>query len=138
MPNGVTVPISAHLLGSIGKYKDVGKDGQDLYRGEGWGTKAGQFLLRGGLGAGLGAGLGTAVGAIGGGGYGAGMGAWSGAAIGGGIGAADMLLRKGKDVIIPSGTQMQLQLSQQAAIPVAAPLGGPQQPPPGPSSVGNF
>ncbi|MCC7530686.1 MAG: hypothetical protein IT342_19335 [Candidatus Melainabacteria bacterium] len=117
LPSGATIPITAHLVGSIGRYKDVGQGGQDLYRGEGWGTKLGQLALRGGLGAGLGAGLGTAVGAIGGGGHGAGMGAWSGAAIGGGIGGLDMLLRKGKDVLIPSGTAMQLQLDAPAQIP---------------------
>ncbi len=117
LPNGATIPITGHLIGSIGKYKDVGKGSQDLYRGEGWGTKLGQFALRGGMGAGLGAGLGTAVGAIGGGGHGAGMGAWSGAAIGGGIGGLDMFLRKGKDVLIPSGTAMQLQLDAPAQVP---------------------
>ncbi len=123
LPSGATIPITGHLVGSIGRYKDVGQGGQDLYRGEGWGTKLGQLALRGGLGAGLGAGLGTAVGAIGGGGHGAGMGAWSGAAIGGGIGGLDMLLRKGKDVLIPSGTAMQLQLDAPAQIP------GPGAPP---------
>ncbi|MBA3992311.1 MAG: hypothetical protein C0469_02205 [Cyanobacteria bacterium DS2.3.42] len=123
LPSGATVPITGHLVGSIGRYKDVGQGEQDLYRGEGWGTKLGQLALRGGLGAGLGAGLGTAVGAIGGGGHGAGMGAWSGAAIGGGIGGLDMLLRKGKDVLIPSGTAMQLQLDAPAQIP------GPGAPP---------
>lgn len=116
MPDGTTVPIQAHLMGNIAKYKDVGSASNDVYRGEGWGTKLGQTALRGLGGAGLGAGLGTAVGAIAGGGHGAGMGAWSGAAIGGGIGLADMLLRKGKDVIIPSGTAMQIQLDQPVTI----------------------
>src|SRR5262249_19713774 len=42
---------------------------------------------------------------------GAGRGAWSGAAIGGGVGLADsLLLRKGKNVDIQSGTPIQLQL----------------------------
>jgi hypothetical protein len=42
---------------------------------------------------------------------GAGRGAWSGAAIGGGVGLADsLLLRKGKNVDIHSGTPIQLQL----------------------------
>lgn len=42
---------------------------------------------------------------------GAGRGAWSGAAIGGGVGLADsVLLRKGKNVNIPSGTPIKLQL----------------------------
>lgn len=116
MPNGTTIPINAHLVGGIGKYKNKGTGTEDRFRGEGWEAKLGQGLLRGGLGAGMGAGLGTAVGAIAGGGYGAGRGAWSGAAIGGGLGAADMLLRKGRDVIIPSGTSMQIQLDDQVTI----------------------
>lgn len=114
LPNGQQIPIQGHLIGSLGKYKDKGTGTTDEYRGEGWGTKIGQTALRGGLGAGMGAGLGTAVGAIAGGGHGAGMGAWSGAAIGGGIGLADMLMRKGKDVLIPAGTAMQIQLDQPA------------------------
>ncbi|MBK9143187.1 MAG: hypothetical protein IPM23_11865 [Candidatus Melainabacteria bacterium] len=121
---GQTIPISAHLVGSIGKYKNKGVGNQDVFRGEGWGTKIGQFLLRGGLGAGLGAGLGTGIGAIAGGGGGAGRGAWSGAAIGGGIGAADMLLRKGKDVIIPTGTTVQVQLDEPVALPGLMPGSG--------------
>ncbi len=44
-------------------------------------------------------------------GVGAGRGAWSGAAIGGGLGLADsLLLRKGKNVVITSGTPIQLKL----------------------------
>lgn len=113
LPNGQQIPITAHLVGDLGKYKDKGTGGNDVYRGEGMMGKVGQTAIRGGLGAGLGAGLGTAVGAIAGGGHGAGMGAWSGAAIGGGIGVADMLLRKGRDVIIPTGTNIQVQLDQQ-------------------------
>lgn len=42
---------------------------------------------------------------------GAGRGAWSGAAIGGGVGLADsLLLRKGKNVNVPSGTPIKLHL----------------------------
>jgi hypothetical protein len=42
---------------------------------------------------------------------GAGRGAWSGAAIGGGVGLANgLILRTGKDVVIPNGTPLQLQL----------------------------
>ncbi len=116
MPDGRTIPLSAHLVGSLGKYTNKGTGDNDVYRGEGWGAKVGQTLIRGGLGAGLGAGLGTAVGAIAGGGRGAGTGAWSGTAIGGGVGVADMLLRKGKEVIVPAGTTMQIQLDQPAVI----------------------
>jgi len=68
--------------------------------------------------------LGTAVGAIAGGGSGAGKGAWSGAAIGAGLGVADsLILRKGKDVTIPSGTALQLQLDSPVAISGVNPAG---------------
>ncbi|MDX2107214.1 MAG: hypothetical protein SFY67_12505 [Candidatus Melainabacteria bacterium] len=117
LPSGQSIPITAHLVGDLGKYSNKGSGGNDVYRGEGWGAKAGQTLIRGGAGAGLGAALGTGVGAIAGGGHGAGMGAWSGAAIGGGIGVADMLLRKGKDVLIPAGTSIQIQLDAPVGVP---------------------
>lgn len=139
-PNGVQVPVSAHIIGDLGKYKPVG--GSDTYAGEGAGTKVGQAALRTAVGAGAGAALGTAIGAIAGHGMGrysvrpvygpfghgfgpvgyapryqsgaalgAGRGAWSGAAIGGGVGLADgLLLRKGKNVVVQSGTPVQLQL----------------------------
>ncbi len=109
LPSGPTIPITAHLEGGAGKYH---QNKQGEFRGEGGKAKIGQTLIRGGVGAGLGAALGTGVGAIAGGGHGAGMGAWSGAAIGGGIGVADMLLRKGRDVLIPAGTAMNIQLDQ--------------------------
>lgn len=140
LPSGQQIPITAHLQGSLGKYANKGTGTNDVYRGEGWGAKLGQTAIRGGLGAGLGAGLGTAVGAIAGGGHGAGMGAWSGAAIGGGIGLADMFLRKGRDVIVPAGTNIEIQLDQPAD------LGGGGPPPvyrgqpgyPGQSYSGTF
>jgi hypothetical protein len=120
-PDGQQVPITAHIVGGIGKYADSNGDG--IVAGETWKTKVGQGVIRGGVGAGLGAGLGTAIGAIAGrGGSGAGRGAWSGAAIGGGLGVADsLLLRKGKDVTIHSGTPMQVQLDA----PVSLSGGGP-------------
>ncbi len=116
LPSGANFPISAHLIGSIGRYKDV----NGIERGEGWKAKLGQFALRGVGGAGLGAALGTGLGAIVGGGSGAGTGAWAGAAFGGGLGAMDMLLRKGRDVIIPSGTEMKLQMEQPLNLPMSA------------------
>ncbi len=116
LPSGASFPISAHLIGSIGRYKDV----NGVERGEGWKAKLGQFALRGGGGAGLGAALGTGLGAIVDGGSGAGTGAWAGAAFGGGLGAMDMLLRKGRDVIIPSGTEMKLQMEQPLNLPMSA------------------
>lgn len=119
-PDGVETPITAHIEGGVGKYKDA--NGNDTFKGETWKTKVGQGVIRGGIGAGAGAALGTAVGAIAGGGRGAGRGAWSGTAIGAGVGVLDSLvLRKGKDVVIPSGQQIQIQLDA----PVSISVGGP-------------
>ncbi len=124
LPDGSETPITAHIVGSIAKYAEVGGDQSDTFKGETTKNKVGSVAFRGLLGAGGGAALGTAVGAIAGGGHGAGMGAWSGAAIGGGLGAADsLILRKGKDVTIPSGTNMQLQLDSPVAISGVAPAG---------------
>ena len=124
MADGSEAPINAHIVGGIGKYAK-GKE-QDEVVGETTKNKVGSVAFRGLIGAGGGAALGTAVGAIAGGGYGAGMGAWSGAAIGGGLGAADsLLLRKGKDVTIPSGTSIQLQLDSPVTISGALPVSGP-------------
>lgn len=116
LPDGETVPIQAHVLGNIGNYQD--KDGE--YHGEGWGAKLGNFALRTGLGAGTGAALGTAMGAIVGGRIG--TGAWAGTAIGGGLGALDdVFLRRGKNVLIHSGTPMQIQLDAPVQVPVDIP-----------------
>ncbi len=124
LPDGSETPITAHIVGGIGKYTEIGGDQSDQFAGETMKNKVGSVAFRGLLGAGGGAALGTAVGAIAGGGHGAGMGAWSGAAIGGGLGAADsLILRKGKDVTVPSGTKMQLQLDSPVAISGVAPAG---------------
>ncbi len=115
-PDGTETPISAHLIGGIGKYTGSGDDDTTI-KGETWKTKVGQGAIRGAIGAGTGAALGTAVGAIAGGGRGVGKGAWSGTAIGGTVGVAQsLLLRKGKDVLIPAGTSMQLQLDAPVTI----------------------
>lgn len=112
-PDGVETPISAHLVGGIGKYAGDG----DTVKGETWKTKVGQGAIRGAIGAGTGAALGTAVGAIAGGGRGVGAGAWSGTAIGGTVGVAQsLLLRKGKDVNITAGTPMTIQLDAPVSI----------------------
>lgn len=123
-PDGTETPITAHLVGGIGKYVDGGSDSDDTLRGETWKTKVGQAAIRGAVGAGTGAALGTAVGAIAGGGRGVGRGAWSGTAIGATAGVAQsLILRKGKEVTIPSGTAMQLQLDAPVSIAGAAPNG---------------
>ncbi len=110
-PDGQEIPITAHLMGGIGKFNEVGGDTADTFKGETWKGKVVQAGLRGAIGAGTGAALGTAVGAIAGGGRGVGKGAWSGTAIGAGVGVAQsLLLRKGKSVVVASGTPIQLQL----------------------------
>jgi hypothetical protein len=119
-PDGTETPIVAHIVGGIGKYDDRDGDGQLV--GETWKGKTVQAAGRGAVGAGLGAALGTAVGAIAGGKRGAGRGAWSGTAIGGGLGVAQSLtVRKGKDVTIPSGTPLQVQLDAPSSIAGAGP-----------------
>jgi hypothetical protein len=124
-PDGTETPITAHLTGKVNKLREVGGDQSDTFKGEGMSNKVGSVAFRGLLGAGGGAALGTAVGAIAGGGVGAGRGAWSGTAIGGGLGVADsLILRKGKDVTIPSGTQMNLQLDQPVSVAGVVPAGG--------------
>ncbi len=122
IPDGPETPISAHIIGGIGKYKQIGSDQSGAVKGEGWGTKVGQFALRSAVGAGTGAALGTAVGAIAGhSGTSTGRGAWSGAAIGGGLGAADsLLLRKGKEVNLLSGQLLQLQLDAPAQLSLSS------------------
>ncbi len=112
-PDGQTVPLSARLMEGLGNYSSETDGSETIMKGETWKTKAAQAGMRGALGAGIGAATGTAIGAIAGGGRGVGRGAWSGAAIGGGVGVGQsLLLRKGKNVTIPSGTLIKLQLSQ--------------------------
>lgn len=107
-PDGQEAPISATIVGEIGKYDNV-ENG--AIKGETWKGKVVQAGVRGAVGAGTGAALGTAIGAIAGGGRGAGRGAWSGTAIGAGLGVAQSLIaRKGSDVVIPSGTAIELKL----------------------------
>lgn len=120
-PDGIETPISAHLVGGIGKYTDG--NGDEVVKGETWKGKVVQAGVRGAIGAGTGAALGTAVGAIAGGGRGVGKGAWSGTAIGGTVGVAQsLLLRKGKDVNVQAGTAMQIQLDAPVSIAGAAPV----------------
>lgn len=119
-PDGVETPISAHLVGGIGKYAGGAQD--ETVKGETWKGKVVQAGVRGAIGAGTGAALGTAVGAIAGGGRGVGKGAWSGTAIGAGVGVAQsLILRKGADVNVQAGTAMQIQLDQPVSIAGTAP-----------------
>ncbi|MBX9666988.1 MAG: TrbI/VirB10 family protein [Candidatus Obscuribacterales bacterium] len=120
---GQEIPLTAHLVGGISKYKDSGSDRSDSFHGETWKGKALQAGVRGLIGAGTGAALGTAVGAIAGGTRGVGRGAWSGTAIGAGVGVAQsLILRKGQNVVIASGTPIQLQLDAPVQFMAPAPV----------------
>lgn len=109
-PDGRDTPINASIVGGIGGYSEAG--GEGTARGETGGTKVKKAALHTAVGAGGGALAGVAIGAIAArSGRGVGRGAWSGTAIGGGLGLANsMLIRRGTDVKIPSGTPLQLQL----------------------------
>lgn len=118
-PNGAVVAISAHTVGDIGKYANKAIGDSDEYRGEGWGTKLGQFALRTAIGAGGGMAIGTALGGI------MGHGSWaSGMLLGTGLGAGtgalqDLTLRRGRDVMLPAGTPMTIQLDQPVQVPLS-------------------
>jgi hypothetical protein len=119
-PDGQSVPITAHIIGGIGKYKEIGSQ-SNLLAGESSQDKMKQALIRGGIGAGSGAVLGTAIGAMSTPyGYGAGRGAISGTVIGGALGVAEsLLLRKGNDVNVTSGQTLNLQLDAPASLAVS-------------------
>lgn len=116
LPNGIETPITAHIVGKVGKYA---QKGQDTLRGEGVGAKTFGIGMRTLGGAGLGAALGTGVGAIAGS---AGAGAWSGAAIGGGAGLLwGLTLRKGRNVLLKAGTAIQVQLDSPVSLTASSP-----------------
>lgn len=120
-PDGIEIPITAHISGKVAGYEDVGTDSTDILKGESTSGKVKNVLLQSAVGAGGGALLGTAVGGIAGGGRGAGRGAWAGLAIGAGLGAANSLLvRKGKEVNVGSGTTLTLQLDAPASVAVSS------------------
>lgn len=115
--DGNSYPINAHLIGGLEKYHTLGAPGSDEFRGDNGGTKLKAVGVRAAVGAGSGAILGTAIGGIAGGGRGAGRGAWSGLAIGTGLGVADsLLLRKGREINLKSGSPLQLQLDSPVSI----------------------
>jgi hypothetical protein len=115
-PDGAETPITAHIIGGIGKYSEAGGQGSDSVKGETTKNKVESVAIRGAVGAGAGTLLGTAIGAISGHG-GAGRGALAGLAIGGGLGVADaLLIRKGANVVLQSGERLQLQLDAPAQL----------------------
>ncbi|HEY9777268.1 MAG TPA: hypothetical protein V6C81_26130 [Planktothrix sp.] len=121
MPNGSETPISAHIIGGLEKYSEVGPQ-SGVYQGEGTTKKVEQAALRGAIGAGAGALAGTTIGAISSWhGYGTGRGAVAGTVIGGALGVADsLLLRKGSDVNMQSGQTLKLQLDAPASVALSS------------------
>ena len=118
--DGQTTPITAHIVGGIGKYQEIGAQ-SGMVKGETTSNKVKQAAIRGAVGAGGGALLGLSIGAIAGrGGRGAGRGAIAGTAIGGALGVAESLLyRKGSDVKVQSGQTLNLQLDAPASLAVS-------------------
>lgn len=117
-PGGQAVPISAHIVGGIGKYQSIGSQ-TNLVKGETTNAKIKQALVRGAIGAGGGAALGLSIGAIAGSGRGAGRGVIAGTAIGGALGVAQsLLMRKGADVKVQQGETLNLQLDAPASLAV--------------------
>lgn len=119
-PSGQEIPISAHIVGGIGKYDEIGQS--DIVRGETTGSKVKQAAIHGAIGAGGGALVGTAIGAIASRhGRGAGRGAIAGTIIGAGVGVAESLLwRKGAEVKVGSGETLNLQLDAPASLAVTS------------------
>lgn len=116
-PDGVETPITAHIANSAGGYAQVPNGPGTTLKGETTHNKIESSAIRGAIGAGAGALLGTTIGAIAGGGHGAGRGALAGVIIGGGLGVADaLLLRKGANVVLPSGQQLQVEFDSPAQL----------------------
>ncbi|MFN8656270.1 MAG: hypothetical protein U0105_08005 [Candidatus Obscuribacterales bacterium] len=118
-PNGAVVGMSAHTVGDIGKYANKAIGDSDEYRGEGWGTKLGQFALRTAIGAGGGMAIGSVLGGVlGHGSYASSM--LMGTGLGAGTGALqDLTMRRGRDVMLPAGTPMTIHLDQPIQVPLS-------------------
>jgi hypothetical protein len=116
-PAGVNVPISAHIIGRLGKYEATNDGRPDSFHGESTEHKIEDAAIRGAIGVGSGAILGTVVGAIASRGYGTGRGAVAGLTIGGALGVADsLMLRRGSDINVQSGQALTLQLDAPAQL----------------------
>ena len=117
LPSGEEYPISAHLVGTAGKYATA-SDANGSMQGETWKSKVGRAAMFGLMGAAAGAALGTGVGAISGlSAAGAGAGAWSGTAIGSVAGAGGgLLFSHGKNVELKSGSQLNVQLDEPLSV----------------------
>lgn len=113
LPDGTSTPIVGRISGGLTANQ------QQSLLGKLESNRLTRSAVRGAAGAGIGAALGTAIGAIAGGGRGLARGAWSGAAIGGGLGLVQgLILSKGKNIVIPSGQTLQVQLDAPASVAV--------------------
>jgi hypothetical protein len=125
LPDGRQFPVSAHLLGGLGNVGDGNIPYSDVHGGEGWRQRAEQMGVSGAIGNVVegGAGLGSFVEG------GAGMGIWghgnlyalgglaSGTTVMGLFNLAGGLLRRGHNIIVPSGSQFQIRLDSGLTIP---------------------
>lgn len=119
LPNGLLIPISAHLVGEISNYKSYGN-------GEGRGSGLLNLGLRTTASAGMGSILEMGVGSFSDGGRGLGSGCLSGLAMGAGVGALESLVwRHHREALIHSGTKMQMQLDDPVQLPTSSRGPGP-------------
>jgi hypothetical protein len=120
-PDGVETPITAHIVGTLGKFQLASGAKSDEFRGETTKQKIEKAAIHGAIGAGSGAVLGTVIGAIAGHGRGAGRGAVAGLGFGAGLGVAEsLLLRKGDNVNVGSGAAFNLQLDAPASVAISS------------------
>lgn len=120
-PDGVETPITAHIVGSLGKFQLASGAQSDVFRGETTNQKLKTAAIHGAIGAGSGAVIGTVIGAIAGNGRGAGRGALAGLGLGAGLGVAEsLLLRKGNNVNVGSGDAFNLQLDAPASVAISS------------------
>lgn len=120
-PDGVETPITAHIVGSLGKFQLASGAQSDVFRGETTSQKLKNAAIHGAIGAGGGVVVGTVIGAIAGSGRGAGRGALAGLGIGAGLGVAEsLLLRKNRDVNVGSGDAFNLQLDAPASVAISS------------------
>lgn len=107
LPNGHDEPIVATLIGiASDQEKETVESGEGTVKGEGSKKRDAAVI-------GAGAGIGAAIGAIAGGAKGTAIGAGAG----GLIGLAGVLATRGKDIELPAGTELEIQLDRPLNLP---------------------
>jgi len=117
LPDGTTLPLEANLLRAGFIVIENGKDGAQV-KGERGIGKGDTISVA--MGAGQGALIGLSVGGK--------KGAMYGGAIGAGVGLAEILLRKGPHLDLPSGTFFEVELTREISVPESAAARFTQQP----------